>query len=120
MLPISVNSKTEHLKYNNKNMNQNIVIKKEKPICQLEGLPGVKRHEIDAYWFKDVNDIEATLELGYACTSAGDNGAINVWKDDAGIIRSELMRHCITIEKRTFASYSEAEKCVNDWLEKIN
>ena len=101
-------------------MKKSIVIKKAKPICKLEGLTGVKKHKIDAYWFEKVNDIEATLELGYACTSAGENGAINVWKDGAGIIRSELMRHCVTVEKRTFASYSEAEKCVGDWLERIN
>lgn len=105
---------------NNKEMNKNIVIKKEKPICQLDGLPGVKREKTDAYWFKDVNDIEATLELGYACTSAGDNGAINVWKDDAGIIRGKLMRYCVTVEKRTFANYVDAEKCVSDWLERID
>ena len=101
-------------------MNKNIVIKNEKPICQLDGLPGVKREKTDAYWFKDVNDIEATLELGYACTSAGDNGAINVWKDDAGIIRGKLMRYCVTVEKRTFANYVDAEKCVSDWLERID
>jgi len=90
-------------------MNKNIIIKKEKPICQLDGLPGVKRRII-----------ESTLELGYACTSAGDNGAINVWKDDAGIIRGELMRYCVTVEKRTFASYAELEKCISEWLEMIN
>ena len=59
-------------------MNKNIVIKKEKPICQLEGLPGVKKCKVDAYWINDTSDIEPTLELGCACTSAGDNGAINV------------------------------------------
>lgn len=101
-------------------MNKNIVVKKEKPICQLEGLPGVKRDKIDAYWFKDINDIEATLELGYACTSSGNNGAINVWKDDTGMIRGELMRHLVVVEKRTFVSYAEVEKCVSDWLERIN
>lgn len=101
-------------------MNKNIIIKKEKPICQLEGLPGVKRHKVDAYLINDTSDIEPTLELGYACTSAGYNGAINVWKDDSGIIRGELMRYCVIVEKRTFASYSEVEKCVSDWLERIN
>ena len=68
----------------------------------------------------DTSDIEPTLELGCACTSAGDNGAINVWKDDAGIIRGELMRYCVTIESRSFSNYPEAEKCVSDWLELIN
>ena len=91
-------------------MNKNIIIKKEKPICQLDGLPGVKRRKVDAYSINNTSDIE----------SAGDNGAINVWKDDAGIIRGELMRYCVTVEKRTFTSYAEVEKCVSDWLERIN
>lgn len=101
-------------------MNKIIVIKKEKPIYQLDGLPGVKRRKVDAYLINDTSDIEPTLELGYACTAAGDNGAINVWKDDAGIIRGELMRYCVTVEKKTFTSYVEVEKCVSDWLERIN
>lgn len=101
-------------------MNKNVVIKKEKPICQLEGLSGVKKRKVDAYFINKTSDIEPTLELGCACTSAGDNGAINVWKTDAGIIRGELMRYCVTVEKKTFANYTEMEKCVNDWLERIN
>ena len=44
-------------------MNKNIVVKKEKPICQLEGLPGVKRDKIYAYWFKDINDMRQLLNL---------------------------------------------------------
>lgn len=81
---------------------------------------GSKRRKVDAYSINNTSDIESTIELGYACTSAGDNGAINVWKDDAGIIRGELMRYCVTVEKRTFTSYAEVEKCVSDWLERIN
>lgn len=104
----------------NRVMDKNIIIRKEKPICQLEGLSGVKRPKVDAYFISNTGDIESTLELGYACTSAGDNGAINVWKTDAGIIRGELMRYCVAVEKRTFVSYAEAEKCVSDWLERIN
>ncbi len=101
-------------------MNKNIVVKKGKPFCQLKKLPGVKKYKVDAYWINDTSDIEPTLELGYACTSSGNNGAINVWKDDTGMIRGELMRHLIVVEKRTFVSYAEVEKCVSDWLERIN
>jgi len=101
-------------------MNKNIVVKKEKPFCQLDGLPEVKRRKVDAYWINDTIDIEPTLELGYACTSSGNNGAINVWKDDTGMIRGELMRHLVVVEKRTFVSYEEVEKCVRDWLDRIN
>ncbi|UWF79540.1 MAG: hypothetical protein [Bacteriophage sp.] len=105
---------------NKSEMNKNIVAKKEKPFCQLDGLPGVKRRKVDAYWTNDTIDIEPTLELGYACTSSGNNGAINVWKDDTGMIRGELMRHLVVVEKRTFVSYEEVEKCVRDWLNRIN
>lgn len=101
-------------------MNKNIIIMKEKPISQLEGLPGVKKRKVDAYYINNASDIEPILELGYACTSAGDNGAVNVWKDDAGIICGELMRYCVTLESRSFPDYLEAEKCVCDWLERIN
>lgn len=104
----------------NKEMNKNILVKKEKPFCQLKKLPGVKKYKVDAYWINDTSDIEPTLELGYACTSSGNNGAINIWKDDTGMIRSELMRHLVVVEKRTFVSYAEVEKCVSDWLKRIN
>lgn len=33
-------------------MKKSIVVKKSKPICKLEGLTGVKKHKIDAYWFE--------------------------------------------------------------------
>lgn len=46
-------------------MNKNIVMKREKPICELEGLPGVRKRKIDAYRINDTTDIEPTLELGY-------------------------------------------------------
>lgn len=101
-------------------MNKNIVVKKEKPFCQLKKIPGVEKYKVDAYWINDTSDIEPTLELGYACTSSGNNGAINIWKDDTGMIRSELMRHLVVVEKKTFVSYAEVEKCVSDWLKRIN
>ena len=61
-------------------MNKNIVVKKEKPFCQLKKLPGVEKYKVDAYWINDTSDIEPTLELGYACTSSGNNGAINIFR----------------------------------------
>lgn len=94
-------------------------IRRESPCGLLTGLPGVKRNEIDAYYINHTSDIEPVLEQGYACTAAGSSGAINVWKDDAGIIRGELMRRCISVEKRIFADYAEAEKYVGYWLERI-
>ena len=85
-------------------MNKNIVVKKEKPFCQLKKIPGVEKYKVDAYWINDTSDIEPTLELGYACTSSGNNGAINIWKDDTGMIRSELMRHLVVVKKKRLSA----------------
>ena len=41
-------------------MNKNIVVKKEKPFCQLKKLPGVEKYKVDAYWINDTSDIEPT------------------------------------------------------------
>lgn len=100
-------------------MRKKITTRRESPFGVLIELPGVKRNEIDAYYINHTSDIEPILESGSACTAAGGNGAINVWKDDAGVIRGALMCMRRTVEKRIFASYAEAEKCVEDWLEKI-
>lgn len=101
-------------------MSKNISVKTEEPFCQLVGLSGVKNRDIDSYWINDTSDIKPTLELGCACTAAGNNGAFNVWKDDAGIIRGELSRYGFTVEKKIFSDYSEMESCVSDWLKRIN
>lgn len=100
-------------------MKKNITVKEEKPLYQLNRLPGIKKRNIDAYWINDTSDIEPILELGFACTCAGHNGAINVWKTDAGIIRGHLMRYCVVVEKRVFSDYPEAKKCVSDWIGRI-
>lgn len=100
-------------------MKKKTTIRRERPCGVLKWLPGVKINEIDAYYINHTSDIEPILELGCACTAAGSRGAINVWKDDAGVIRGELMCMRETIEKRTFGCYAEAEKCVSDWLERI-
>lgn len=101
-------------------MNKNIIIKKEKFICQLDGFLGVKRCKVDVYSINNISDIELIIELGYVCIFVGDNGVINVWKDDVGIICGELMWYCVIVEKRMFISYVEVEKCVSDWFERIN
>lgn len=101
-------------------MSKNISVKTEEPFCQLVGLPGVNNRDIDSYWINDTSNIKPTLEHGCACTAAGNNGAFNVWKDDSGIIRGELSRWRLTVEEKIFSGYSEAEKCVGGWLERIN
>ena len=99
-------------------MNKNIIIKRETPCCKLSNLKG-RKGSIEAYWINDVSDIEPTLELGYACAFADNNGSISVWKNDKNEICAQLSRFQITVRERTFDSYNEAEKCICEWIQDI-
>lgn len=95
---------------------------KQQVFCDLIGLKGIKKRRTNAIFIKEANvkEIKSALESGYACTSAGDNGAINIWKTDAGILRGETMRHCCSIECVKFSTYAEAIEWAQKWLPKIN
>ena len=99
-------------------MNKNIIIKRETPCCKLSNLKG-RKGSIEAYWINDVSDIEPTLELGYACTCADNNGCINVWKNDKNEICAQLSRFQIIVMERTFYSYDEVEECISEWIKDI-
>lgn len=94
---------------------------KERPICDLRGLKGVKRRKVDGYMIRKADEdyIRSVLENGCACVSAGDNGSINIWKTDAGVIRGEAMRFCFTIESKVFTSYVEVTEWADKWIKKI-
>ena len=93
-------------------------IKKEGPCCKLRNLKG-KKGDVYAYWINDVSDIEPTLELGYACTCADNNGCINVWKNDKNEICASLSRFQVTIREKAFDSYNEMRKCIREWIKDI-
>ena len=99
-------------------MNKNITIKRETPCCELTDLKG-RKGSIEAYWINDISDIEPTLELGYACTCADNNGCINVWKNDKNEICAELSKFRFTVKERIFDSYNEMEECIREWIEEI-
>ena len=99
-------------------MNKNITIKRETPYCELSDLKG-RKASIEAYWINDISDIEPTLELGYACTCADNNGCINVWKNDKNEICAQLSRFRFTVKERIFDSYNEMEECIREWIEEI-
>lgn len=99
-------------------MKKNITIKRETPYCELSDLNG-RKASIEAYWINDISDIEPTLELGYACTCADNNGCINVWKNDKNEICAELYKFRFTVKERIFDSYNEMEECIREWIEEI-
>lgn len=100
---------------------EEIINMKDIAFCDLVGLKGVRKRKIDGYLIKEAKTdyIKKILEKGGACVAAGDNGSFNVWKTDAGIIRGEAMRHCVTIESKRFSTYEEASEWVEIWLDNI-
>lgn len=87
---------------------------------KLTGLAGTNGNDIECKFINKGKQIEAILNDGIAATSAGDNGAINIWKDDEGFIRCESMRFMISLEKAAFEKMPDAVKWANKWLKKIN
>jgi len=66
---------------------------------RLEGLPDKKKPVDCSRCFNSVTDGMKLLSIRGAAVSAGDYGAINLWIDDNGKPRGELMRHCTTINE---------------------
>lgn len=93
----------------------------QRAFCILEGLKGVKRHRVDGYLITEAEEsyIKKTLENGNACVAAGDNGSLNIWKTDTGVIKGEVMRIWHTLEEKSFFSYAEVVIWANKWIDYI-
>jgi hypothetical protein len=85
----------------------------------LVGLEGLSVTEIECEFIQKPSDIRKIIKSGKAATAADDKGAINVWRDDAGMIRCNAMAWLRSIEKRQFKTFPGAEKWVSKWLKKI-
>lgn len=87
---------------------------------QMEGLEGVSRGgKRKALYIRHATDVELILSLGLCATDAGDNGAINVWEDDKGVIRCEAMRHFSVLDKKNFHNVRKSFAWVRKWMRKI-
>jgi hypothetical protein len=78
----------------------------------LKGLPGVKAAQLEAPDFNTVTQAMRNLTTHRATTTAADNGAINLWIDDAGVYRGERYRLMST---KSSISCSK-KKPLRDWL----
>lgn len=85
---------------------------------QLVGLPDTSRN-IDALFIDKGSDIVVILNNEYAATSAGEYGALNIWKDDNDCIRGEVYRNFNSLDAQKFDSFPQAIKWANKWLKKI-
>lgn len=65
-------------------------------------------------FFNSVNEAIDILKLGLVATTAADNGAINVYKNDEGFYHCEAMRNCASFSKEEFSNLTN----VRMWLKK--
>lgn len=84
----------------------------------LTGLPDTAG-EVEANMVFSATRAIRALRAGRAATTAGDNGAINIWKDDKGRWRGEVMRFMVKIESRTFKTQAAIAPWFNKWFKKI-
>lgn len=88
-------------------------------IYNLKNAPGVRRKTIDAVFISKASELNKKLTKEVACTSAGDNGAINIWFDDKGKIRCHAYRFCNLIDEQIYEDLNPAVLWAKKWLIKI-
>lgn len=77
----------------------------------LIGLEGVKG-KIETECASSVSKMIQIFRNYGAATAAGDDGAICIWRDDRGILRGDLQRYMITMDKQEFATI----KAMHEWV----
>lgn len=85
-------------------------------MAKLSGLKGISAKEVECKFIEKAKDIERILKSGKAATTAGDNGAINVYLDDEANIRCESMRYRASLEKKVYRSYPAAIAWTKKWM----
>ncbi len=86
---------------------------------QLVGLDGTDGKAQEAGMFFSVSGAFRVLRQGLAATTAADNGAINVYVDDANKYRCEVMRYMVSIDARQFTTQEQVRGWLTKWLPKI-
>lgn len=86
---------------------------------QLVGLEGVRKKSLDARFFHKPSQASRLLRTHRALTAASDNGAINVWIDDAGRFRAAFYRHYQTLSSWRGKKKTRLTEWLNIWMPKM-
>jgi len=86
---------------------------------QLVGLEGVRKKALDARFFNKPVQASRFLRTHRALTAAGDNGAINVWIDDAGRYRATFYRHYATLSTWRGKQKTRLTEWLKAWMPKM-
>lgn len=80
----------------------------------LRGLPGVTGDRAAVY-ARSVTDAMRRIRVSRTLTAAGPTGAINVWRDDKGRLRSSFSRYRVTIDSAEHASLASLRRWLMAW-----
>lgn len=89
-------------------------------MVQLKNLDGVRKKLVDAKYFKNAKEAEDIIQSGIAATTAGSNGAINVWEDDKGNVWCSMMQYLEYIDKKIINGTDERRKWIKRNLKIIH
>lgn len=90
----------------------------DKPRARLVGLPGTTG-DVSGVRVGSVTAAVRELRAGEAVFAAGDDGAITVWKDDAGMLRCEFSRRMWTVDAKSFKYLAAVHQWLKDWWPKM-
>lgn len=85
---------------------------------EFHSLPGVKGGHLRGPMARTVSDFRRAMVDHRAVSSAGDLGAVTVWRDDAGQWRVAFMQYRAIIDTAEFTSKAAVLAWLRIWLPK--
>jgi hypothetical protein len=89
-------------------------------LCDYVDLPGVEGGRRRGPMCRTITDFRTAMAGYAACSSAGDHGAVTVWKDDVGQWRVAFQRYRNTEETQTFRFKLYVFEWLREWLPKMH
>ncbi len=88
-------------------------------MIELVDLPGMTEYRVQAVYIQTFEEARAAILAGKSCTAEGDNGAIAIYRDDSDMIRCIVMWRLLVIDEKAYKNIEQAQKWIEDWLNKI-
>jgi hypothetical protein len=86
----------------------------------FKGMPDVKRGVLKGPMVADTPSAFLTaLRKHRICSSAGDDGAVNVYRADDGTYRCSFCRFLGYVSNETFTTKAAVRKWLKEWLPKM-
>lgn len=87
---------------------------------ELRGLTGVKGDALPCQHVASVEQVLSRMRTKRrAVTAAGPEGALNVWRDDAGRLRSNFCRYRSTVDEAVHEDFDSLHAWLNVWWQKM-